>query len=90
MNCVRYSPAGDRFVTVSSDKKVFVFDGLTGELIKEVLVNGHTGGISYCDWLENSIGLVTASFDKLIRVWDLNEEVVLKTLRTTETPAVEN
>ncbi|CAA6665385.1 unnamed protein product [Spirodela intermedia] len=31
VNCVRYSPDGTKFITVSSDKKGIIYDGKTGE-----------------------------------------------------------
>lgn len=71
VNCVRFSPNGEKFITVSSDKKVFLYDGVTGESIKEVFANGHTGGVIYCDWFEDSNTIVTACSDKSVRIWSL-------------------
>jgi WD40 repeat protein len=77
-------------VTVSSDKKVFLYNGLNGEIISELFTNGHTGGILSCDWLEDSNSLATASSDKQIRVWNVPTQELLKTLQVAAVPALQD
>ena len=43
INCVRYSPNGQYIISVSSDKKVQLYDGTTGQPTKEI-PNAHDGG----------------------------------------------
>ncbi|KAL4426871.1 hypothetical protein ABPG74_008795 [Tetrahymena malaccensis] len=90
INCLRFCPKSEKFITVSSDKKVFLYDAVNGDLIKEIFANGHTGGIIYCDWFEDGNTIVTASSDKLVRIWSLQDEKLLKTLRVSENPQVEH
>lgn len=54
VNCVRYSPDGSKFISVSSDKKGFIFDGKSGEKIGELSSEGaHTGSIYAVSWSPN-------------------------------------
>jgi WD40 repeat protein len=50
-HCIRYSPDGSKFITVSSDKKGLIYDGKTGEKIGELSAEGgHTGSIYAVSW----------------------------------------
>jgi WD40 repeat protein len=42
---VRYSSSGERFASVGSDAKAFIYDGKTGETSKELTQSPHTGTI---------------------------------------------
>lgn len=51
MNCVRFSPDGGKFISVSSDKKGIIFDGKNGDKIGELSSeNGHKGSIYAVSW----------------------------------------
>jgi len=55
VNCIRYSPDGSKFITVSSDKKGLIYDGKTGEKIGELSTEGgHTGSIYAVSWSPDS------------------------------------
>ena len=45
MQAVRFAPDGEKFATGGFDGKVFIYDGKDGELIKELGVPAHKGGI---------------------------------------------
>lgn len=50
-NCVRYSPDGNKFISVSSDKKGIIYDGKSGEKIGELSSeDGHKGSIYAVSW----------------------------------------
>jgi len=50
-NCVRFSPDGSKFITVSSDKKGIIYDGKSGEKIGELSSeDGHKGSIYAVTW----------------------------------------
>lgn len=50
-NCVRFSPDGSKFISVSSDKKGILYDGKTGEKIGELSSeDGHKGSIYAVSW----------------------------------------
>jgi WD40 repeat protein len=71
VNCVRFSPDGERFLSVGLDKVGLFFDGKTGEPIGKLsATNGHTGGIYSCSWSADSKRVLTASADKTCKIWD--------------------
>lgn len=50
-NCVRFSPDGSKFITVSSDKKGIIYDGKTAEKIGDLSSeDGHKGSIYAVSW----------------------------------------
>ncbi|KAK8937418.1 hypothetical protein KSP39_PZI012579 [Platanthera zijinensis] len=72
INCVRYSPDGTKFITVSSDKKGIIFDGKSGNKIGELsMEEGHKGSIYAVSWSPNSKQVLTVSADKTAKVWDI-------------------
>lgn len=51
VNCVRFSPDGGKFITVSSDKTGILYDAKTGARIGELsLDDGHKGSIYAVSW----------------------------------------
>lgn len=53
MNCVRFSPDGSKFISVSSDKKGILYDGKTGDKLGELSSdndNAHKGSIYAVSW----------------------------------------
>lgn len=55
VNCIRYSPDGTKFITVSSDKKGMIYDGKTGDKIGELASeDGHKGSIYAVSWSPDS------------------------------------
>ncbi|XP_020251813.1 actin-interacting protein 1-2-like [Asparagus officinalis] len=75
VNCVRYSPDGNRFITVSSDKKGVIYDGKTAEKIGELsMEDGHKGSIYAVSWSPDSKQVLTVSADKTAKVWDIMED----------------
>ena len=77
VNAIRYSPNGTLVVTVSSDKKIQLYDGVTGHATVDV-PNAHNGSIYGVTWSPDSTRLLTVSADKTAKLWDLN----LNCLRT--------
>ncbi|CAL9730446.1 actin-interacting protein 1 [Monosporozyma unispora] len=70
---VKFQPGdGKVLVSVGSDRKINVFDGVSGEFIKTIEDPEETisGGLFALDWLNNDT-FVTASADSIVRVWDL-------------------
>ena len=70
VNGVQYSPDGEVFVTVSSDKKICIYEGKTGEL-KDSIPNAHAGTIYDISFLEDSTKFITSSADKTCKLWNL-------------------
>jgi WD repeat-containing protein 1 (actin-interacting protein 1) len=70
VNCVRYSPNGEKVVSVSSDKKIQFYDGKTG-LEEGSIVDAHVGSIYSVAFTPDSTKIVTTSADKTIKYWDV-------------------
>ncbi len=82
VNCVRFSPDGNKLLTVGSDKLGFFFDGKTGDPCGKLSEeNGHTGGIYSCSWSADSKRVLTASADKSCKVWDAETGKCLQTFQ---------
>jgi WD40 repeat protein len=79
VNCVRYSPNSEKFVTVSSDKTGYIFEGKEGTKIG-ALADGHKMTIYGVTWTSDSSKVVTASSDKTVKVWDANSRNVVSTI----------
>ncbi|KAL4679504.1 hypothetical protein H8959_009154 [Pygathrix nigripes] len=80
VNCVRFSPDGNRFATASADGQIYIYDGKTGE--KMCALGGskaHDGGIYAGDWSPDSTRLLSASGDKTSKIWDVNVNSVVST-----------
>ncbi|PON63683.1 Guanine nucleotide-binding protein, beta subunit [Trema orientale] len=87
VNCVRYSPDGSKFISVSSDKKGILYDGKTGEKIGELSSeDGHKGTIYAVSWSPDGKQVLTASADKSAKVWDISEDGNGKVKRTLTSP----
>ena len=71
VNCVRYNASGSHFATVSSDGHVFLYDGKSGDLVRELGSPAHKGGIYACSWNKEGTKLLTASGDKTAKIFDI-------------------
>jgi WD40 repeat protein len=80
-NVLRYSPDGNVFMTASSDSKVVVYDGNTGDKLRELDggADAHTGAIFGFAWSPSGKEFVTASADKTVKVWDFESGAVTRT-----------
>ncbi|RPB00970.1 WD40 repeat-like protein [Choiromyces venosus 120613-1] len=73
---VAFSPDGEHFVSVGTDRKIILYDGKTGEFKTEIAYGdaAHRGGIYSVSWSKDSTRFVTASADQTVKVWDLRSE----------------
>jgi len=67
---VRFSPDGNKLVSVGADKMGFLFEGKNGDPVGKI--EGHTAGIYSCSWSADSKKFVTASADKTCKIWSEN------------------
>jgi WD40 repeat protein len=82
VNCIRYSPNGAHFVSVSSDKTIQIFDGKTGEKQGTFdTAGGHTGSIYSVAWSPDSKLIATAGGDKTVKIWDVETKKTTKTIQ---------
>lgn len=91
VNCVRFSPDGNKLVTVSSDKTGFIYDGKTGDQVSKLGSTGaHTAGIYSATWSPDSKKILTASADKTCKLWDAESGECTKTINLSENPQTED
>jgi len=77
VNCVRFAPNGEKYITVGSDKKGFLYDGKAGDKIGELSAKGAHGGSVYCAaWTADSSKILTASVDKTCKLWNAEGELI--------------
>ncbi|PIN01320.1 WD40 repeat stress protein/actin interacting protein [Handroanthus impetiginosus] len=75
VNCIRFSPDGKRFISVSSDKKGILYDAKTGDKIGELSSeDGHKGSIYAVSWSPDSRKVVTVSADKSAKLWEISDD----------------
>ncbi|KAF7827694.1 actin-interacting protein 1-2-like [Senna tora] len=94
VNCVRFSPDGTKFITVSSDRRGILYDGKTGNKLGELSAEGgHKGSIYAASWSPDSKQVLTVSADKSAKIWDILEDgsgSLNKTLSSSESGGVED
>lgn len=85
VNCVRFSPDGSKFITVSSDKKGIIYDAKTGGKMGELSVaDAHKGSIYAVSWSPDSKQVLTVSADKTAIVWEIMDDGNGRLNRTLE------
>ncbi|XP_047316456.1 actin-interacting protein 1-2-like [Impatiens glandulifera] len=88
VNCVRFSPDGSKFITVSSDKRGILYDAKTGDKIGELSSeDGHTGSIYAVSWSpDGKQQIVTVSADKTAKIWEITDDGNGKVIKTITSP----
>ena len=73
VNDVKFSPDGNFFVSVGADRKIFLYNGSTGEKVKEIgdEATGHQGGVFTVAWGPKSDKFFTTSADGTCKLWDV-------------------
>lgn len=69
-----WAPSGAHFASAGADRKVFVHDGQTGDLVHELVDGGataHTGGVFASSFSPDSRSLATSSADQTVKLWDV-------------------
>ncbi|XP_049894438.1 WD repeat-containing protein 1 [Epinephelus moara] len=80
VNCVRFSPDGQRFVTAGADGQIFLYDGKVGEHVGSLGgEKAHKGGIYAVCWSPDSSQLISASGDKTVKLWDVSTGTAVTT-----------
>ncbi|KAF2722302.1 tricorn protease domain 2-containing protein [Polychaeton citri CBS 116435] len=67
----QFSPDGSMLVSVGSDRRIWIYDGKTGEAIKQIGEGEHKGSIFGVSWNKDSKKLVTCSGDQTVKIWDV-------------------
>ncbi|XP_062380323.1 WD repeat-containing protein 1 [Sardina pilchardus] len=80
VNCVRFSPDGNRFVSAGADGQINIYDGKTGEKVGTLGgEKAHEGGIYAVSWSPDSSKLISASGDKTVKLWDVAADTAVTT-----------
>ncbi|KAI9769522.1 MAG: WD40 repeat-like protein [Geoglossum simile] len=79
-----FSPDGSTLVTVSSDKRIWLYDGKTGEAKRQIGEGEHKGSIFSVSWARDSRKLVTASADQTVKIWDVESGKAVQSWRLGE------
>ena len=76
-----FSPDGASLVSVGGDKKIYLYDGKTGEVKNEIVdsSDGHAGSIFGVSWSKDSRSIVTCSADRTVKTWDVEAGKVTHT-----------
>jgi WD40 repeat protein len=85
-----FSPDGSLFASVGADKKIWLYDGRTGEPKGQIGEGVHTGSIFGISWAKDSKRFVTASADQTVRIWDAEAGKATQTWKLGEegTPSI--
>ncbi|DAZ99084.1 TPA: hypothetical protein N0F65_008389 [Lagenidium giganteum] len=89
VNCVRYSPDGEKAVSVGSDKLICLYDGKTGDLIDKFPVQHQASIYSVC-WGPDGKQILTSSADKTVLLWDVETKSVVKKFTFSVKPEVKD
>ncbi|KAG0334913.1 hypothetical protein BG000_007944 [Podila horticola] len=87
---VKFSNDGDLFASVGSDGKIFLYDGKTGDKIRELSTaeHGHSGTIFALSWSADNKRLVTSSADQTAKIWDIETSSVVNTFDLSSSGSV--
>ncbi|OOF90776.1 hypothetical protein ASPCADRAFT_400506 [Aspergillus carbonarius ITEM 5010] len=68
---VGFSPDGSALVSVGADRKIWLYDGKTGETRRQIGEGEHNGSIFGISWSKDSRKFATASADRTVKIWDV-------------------
>lgn len=82
VNCVKFSPNGETYVTADSGGKAFVYDGKEGKFMHELNggeASAHNAGIYGLSWNADGSKMITCSADKTVKMWDVVGNALITT-----------
>ncbi|KAF2436213.1 WD repeat-containing protein 2 [Tothia fuscella] len=79
-----FSPDGGSLVSVGADRRIWLYDGKSGEVRGQIGEGVHTGSIFAVSWAKDSRKFVTASADQTVRIWDVEAGKAVQTWRMGE------
>ncbi len=85
---VAFSPDGGLLVSVGADRKIWLYDGKTGEAKGQIGEDEHKGSIFGVSWANTSKRFVTASADQTVKIWDVETGKAVQSWRMGDEGAV--
>ena len=82
VNSLKYSGDGSKFLSCGVDKRIKIWDGGTGELVKGAAMKkdgGHTGSVYDACWSPDNSQIFSVSADKTCRLLDVQSRECIKT-----------
>lgn len=80
----KFTPDGSKYVTVSSDKKAFLYDGKSGDQVGKLSnkkKDRHNATIYDVDFSPDGNHILTASSDKTLKIWETASGSLQSTLK---------
>ena len=71
---VAFSPDGANLVSVGADRRIWLYNGTTGEAKGQCGTGVHKGSIFGVSWAKDSKSFVTASADQTVQIWDVESQ----------------
>ena len=75
VTAIRFGPGDSLLVTSSVDSTIKIWRRESSEIVREIK---QSSGIAYMDISEDGKYAVTGAYDSLVRLWDINDGVLLK------------
>ncbi|KAM5445987.1 WD40 repeat-like protein [Microsporum audouinii] len=75
---VAFSPDGDSLISVGGDRRIWIYDGKTGEAKGQIGEGEHKGSIFGVSWASDARRFVTASADRTVKLWDVEHGKVIQ------------
>ncbi|KAF2857942.1 WD40 repeat-like protein [Piedraia hortae CBS 480.64] len=79
-----FSPDGALLVSVGSDRRIWLYNGVSGEVVKSIGEGEHTSSIFGVAWSPDGKMIVTCSGDQTVRVWEVDSGQCVRVWRMGE------
>jgi WD40 repeat protein len=71
VHTLHYSASGSHFVSGGADRKLFLYDGSSGDVLTADGLEGHVGSVFAVSFNPDGTSLASSSADQSVRTWDV-------------------